>query len=231
MENNNLIYIATVENVRELKKTLKYIKRKINEQIRVKKADQISPLTKVYLLTYSTWVESNLLKLVHIPDSFSTSEINQIKSQSKIEDKWVKLLELVFRKFNLTKKGSEVPNKKKKIKRLIDKYILRPSLLRNKIIHGQWHIAFNRENTSINNELTDQIKNVDFVQIYIWVEVSELIFQIIEDLVKARSRNKHKAHYKNYHQLLAEIEAFEEKTKNWSVESKKEVLARKMRKK
>ncbi|GEM_PF-3711264 len=40
-----------------------------------------------------------------------------------------------------------------KISDLIQEYIIDPSIIRNKIAHGQWSIAFNREHTNVNNDI------------------------------------------------------------------------------
>lgn len=220
------IYKASVENVRALERALKNMKRHINLLIKTNKDDEVETLTKVYTLIYSTWLEANLTKLIYTPEGFNDSEIEQIKAEGKIEKKWEKALILAFRKFNQTKKNSEIPNKKKKIVSYVKKYIVEPSSIRNKIAHGQWTIALNSENTKINPTLTKELKELDFIKIFKWITISSYIIKIVEDLIKSRKDNGNKAHYKDYEQLILDIQDFEKKTESWNDETKVKLLKR-----
>ena len=227
MNDKEEIYKAAVQNVRELSKALNLIKRLINTSMRRNKEEEIRALTKVYASTYSTWLESCLSKIIHTMDGFCDDEILQIKRESNIEGKWEKTVELTFRKFNRTKRGNEVPNKIQQIHRLIDKYIISPSLIRNKVMHGQWEVALNRENTKVNAQLSQEIQNLSAVEVYKWHFISFRIIKIIEDLIKSNPQKDNWAHYKDYHVLLQEITDFEKKSTNWNETSKTKKLERK----
>ena len=209
---------------------MKVIKRAINDAIRRNKEEESKALTKAFAATYATWLEGSLLKIIHTPEGFTDDEISQIKKEAKVESRWIKTVELTFRKFNRSKRSNEVPNKTQKIKRLIDEYIISPSLIRNKIMHGQWEIALNRENTRINPDLTQEIQALTSIDVYKWYWVSEKIVKIIEDLIKANPNNGNWAHYKDYHVLLQEIEEFEDESSDWNENTKAEKLTRKKRK-
>ena len=98
------IYKASCENVRELKKQAKVIKRLINQSLRKKRWQDIPALTNTYALLYSAFAETAFLKMLHTPYGFPESYIVQVQSQRNLEEKWRKckigivILEIVQRR-------------------------------------------------------------------------------------------------------------------------------------
>lgn len=191
------IFIASTENLKDLKKQGKRICALVNRAIREKKDADLTSLTKVYALLYSAYVETSFLKLIHTPKAFTESEIMQIMAEHNLEEKWVKCVNLAFNRLNITNLG-EVANKKQTLNRLMQEYIIKPSLIRNKVAHGQWIYCLNSDCTKINQNTITQIGNLDFVKI-------ERYFCIFRD----------------YYQIIAELKDYIESTKSWSLETKK----------
>ena len=75
---------------------------------------------------------------------------------------WKKCVELSLRKVQ-GKSSGYIANTQKKIVTLIDSYVYDPSLLRNKIAHGQWNVALNSNNTKVNETLTNKINAITVV--------------------------------------------------------------------
>ncbi|WCC46266.1 hypothetical protein [Tenacibaculum finnmarkense] len=220
------IFKASTENVRELKKNRKKINQLINRSIKNKSKDMIPVLTKTYALTYSAFAETCFLKTIHTPYGFSEDLIKQISSKRNLEKKWNKCIELAFEQIkNMTNLG-EIQNKKKRLKNLINEYVIKPSQLRNKIAHGQWKSALNTENTKINLITTKRIKELDFVQVDNLFLIYEKISQVVEDLIES----PHKTHFRDFYIHLTELEELVEKTKNWTIETKTKVLIEKFEK-
>ncbi len=121
----------------------------------------------------------------------------QIMAEHNLEEKWVKCVNLAFNRLNITNLG-EVANKKQTLNRLMQEYIIKPSLIRNKVTHGQWIYCLNSDCTKINQNTITQIGNLDFVKI-------ERYFCIFRD----------------YYQIIAELKDYIESTKSWSLETKK----------
>lgn len=217
------IYKASVENVKELKKNRKKINQLVNQSIRTKSTDFITTLTKTHALVYSSFAETCFLKMIHTPYGFSEDLINQIMSQRNLADKWKKCLNLAFQQIQNMENIGEVQNKKQTLERLIEKYILEPSQLRNKIAHGQWKIALNSENTALNLETTNKINSIDFVQVDILFQVYEKISQAVEDLIES----PHKTHFRDFYLHLTELDTLIKKTNEWTMESKIKVLTEK----
>ena len=114
------------------------------------------------------------------------------------------------------KNSNYIPNIRLELRRLIRQFIVEPSLLRNKIAHGQWLVALNRENTAENKELTNSLASLDIVEITKWFEIHGHISLIIEALIESPNR----AFHKDYWIEITKLQEFIEKSKTWSLEQK-----------
>lgn len=213
------VFQAQTQNVRSLNQAIKQIKRAINHSLRVTDLTSANVQTKILALTFSAWTEARFSKLIHTPHGFELNEMSQIKALQKIyglEKGWEKCLDLALRKVSASSKGSEIPNKRQEIFRIIKTYIIEPSLLRNKIAHGQWTIALNRDNDAENPEFTIRLKTLDIIAVSIWLQAYEFLARIIEDLIESPN----KAFRRDYWLHLTELESFLDKARNWTLESK-----------
>ena len=86
------IFVASSENLKELKKHRNRLKCLVNRAIRENSLSELDSLTKVYALLYSAYVEVSFLKLIHTPKVFSDSEIEQIQKNRNLEEKWRNVL-------------------------------------------------------------------------------------------------------------------------------------------
>lgn len=225
------VFKASVENVKELKKQRKNLKRLFNQSIKRNDKSSFEVLTKLYSLLYSTFAEVCFLKIINTPYGFDDDKIKQIKvevidgriRERSLEQKWTKCLELSFNETTTLVNDGEIQNKKQQLSRLINEYIIKPSQLRNKIAHGQWKIALNSKNTETNQETTQKINELDFIKIDILFSVYEKISQAVEDLIES----PRKAHFNDFYRHMAELYELINKTKTWSLESKIKVIKEK----
>lgn len=210
------LYKAYVSNVTEFLTTEKEIRKIINRGLKEKKENTVKIQTKLYALLYSTYSESSFMKMILTPYGFEQNFVNEILSQDSIQDKWFKVLDLAFLKFTKFSKNSDIPNKKQKLKKIITNYVIDPSIIRNKIAHGQISIALNKKNTALNLDISQKIDSLDYVKIYIQFEIHKKLVSIIEDLIESPE----KAHYNYYFTKFQELEKFIEKSKDWTTETK-----------
>ncbi len=209
-------YQAYVTNVNDFVSAEVDIRRIINRAYKTGKPLTAIVQTKVYALLYSTFSEANFMKLILTPYGFEQAYVEQIVQEPSVKEKWYKCLELAFLKFTKASKGSDIPNKLQELKRVIQTYIVDPSIIRNKIAHGQLTIAMNGKNTALNADLTNKLAVLDYVWIYRLFEINIKLTQIIEDLIESPD----KAHYEQYHHKYQELEAFIKKTASWDVNTK-----------
>lgn len=206
--------------------TLDSARRKTNMQINMalRKDDShgLMIYTNLYLLIYTSWSEAALVKLVHTPFGFSDSEKKKILKDRDVLNKWTKCVNTAFAKFR--KQGSEIPNKKKKIKNLVDEYLKTQGQIRNKIAHGQWEYPLYSNNLSHDPDALVWLKTIDVIQIDTWFEIHNELIEIVRGLIDSREHNNHKAHYNDYFTRLANIEKIIDERRKWSLDEKKRRL-------
>lgn len=209
-------YQAYVINVNDFKLAEQETRRSINKALKSNKDLTVKVQTKIYALLYSTYSESCFMKMILTPFGFEQKYVDEILRQENIQQKWLKCLDLAFIKFSESQKGSEIPNKKLNLSRIIQKYIVSPSIIRNKIAHGQLTVALNRSTSNLNPDLTNELESLDFVTIYKWFKINEYLSKIIEDLIESPNV----AHHNHYYSVYQELEKFIAKTESWNIESK-----------
>lgn len=211
------IFRAQVQNIKELDIAWRQIRKSINLDLVRDKLDSARVQTKTLALVYCAWSEAVLSKLIHTPYGFELHEIEQIKTaqKSSIIVAWQKCIELGSAKVG-AKSGGYVPNIRQRLDRLVSTYIEDPSLVRNKIAHGQWAVALNRENTDTNSNISQKISVLSIVQVDTWKESFLGLAEIIEAMIESPDR----AFHRDYWPIVTRIESHLTKTANYSLAAK-----------
>lgn len=211
------------KNVRKLDKVKDSLIKDINFYLKKSEDFQVEIKTKLLALLYCAWSEAQFTQIVYTPFAFSQSEISHIKKtkdQQGISEGWKKMIDLALGKVGNWQNNSDLHNRRKKLVEIIEEYIKAPTLLRNKIAHGQWLFALNRDNTAENPDLTKELANLDSVKLIKQFEIHKNLGLIIRDLVQSPRNGFHK----NYWIHLTSLEEYLDKTKNWNIETKKSKL-------
>lgn len=197
------IFRAQTENVRELDAAWRHINRTINDALRTDNTKLASFQTRMLSLVFCSYAEATFSKLIHTPHGLSSDEIQQIKTKGKkdIVEAWLKCLDLSTSKIE-SSASNHIPNIVQSISRLIQEYIREPSLLRNKIAHGQWKISLNRENTAVNPDLSQKIRELTAVDLQRYKTAFDRLSAIMEDIIESPN----KAHWKFYWDHVTEFE-------------------------
>jgi hypothetical protein len=216
------LYVLQSQNVRRLKQVQDNLVKDINFSIKRNDVFQIEIKTKLLALLYCTLSEAQYIQIVHTPNGFSSSEIERIKGgkQKNIEEGWKLLLDLAMDKVGDWNNVPDLLAKRDRLWKVISEFIIAPSLLRNKIAHGQWEFALNRNNDAENKELTIQLKSLNVVDIIKGFNVHQYLALIIRDLVQSPRKGFHN----NYWSNLTSMEQYLIKTKDWNLETKKALL-------
>ncbi|MEP1079258.1 hypothetical protein NDI52_28005 [Leptolyngbya sp. PL-A3] len=215
------VFEAQVKNVRELDAAWKHVKRSINRDLVKGNQSSVRLHTKLLTLIYCAWLEASFSKLIHTPYGFDLSEIAQIKSASRnsIVEAWKECINIAALRVN-PGKSNYLPNIKQRLNQLIEKYVEEPSLLRNKVAHGQWVKALNRENSAINTELTIAISNLDVVKLDILHDACKGLCEIVEVLIESPER----AFHRDYWLLLSKLEEHMARTSQFNLADKIAIL-------
>ncbi|WP_169170593.1 hypothetical protein [Acidovorax sp. SRB_24] len=187
-----LIFSAQVKNVRDLNSSWVHLLRTINRDLVSGNQTSLKTHTQLLGLLYCSWAESAFLKLIHTPRGFDGSTIRQIQQHKKdngIAEAWKKCLELGIMRVPAAKAAGDLANIRQSLTRLVVTYIEGPALLRNKMAHGQWVVALNRENTAINSDLSRKIGELDVVQLSVMKNATEVLMNCIELLIQSPSKH------------------------------------------
>lgn len=221
------IYKAQTINVKALWEVKTQINRVINQAIRKKDFHLVESQSKILALIFSIWSEAYFSKTIHTPHGLDLADIEKVKNSNKenVQKGWYKLLEISTAKATRDPKSKKnsIANIKLKLQRYLEEYIIEPSILRNKIAHGQIKFALNRENTKINIELTNKLNDLDAVTIGRYFEIYKYILEIIEYLIETPD----KKFYDKYYPSIEELEDYIKKTSGYSIQQKIEILKRK----
>ena len=85
-----------------------------------------------------------------------------------------------------------------------------------KVAHGQWVYCLNNECTKVNHDTTTLMANLDFVKIEKYFCIYDKFHQCILDLLVS-----HRTHYRDYYQIITELQDYVDSTKSWSLKKKK----------
>lgn len=219
------IFKAQTGNVRELNATWKHLNRIVNVALVDNKHQSGHVHTKLLALVYCALAEALFSKLIHTPFGFNFDEIAQIGVERRtngIVEAWKRAVDLALRRVKGGKSG-HLANVAKKLNDLVDEYVEGPSLIRNKIAHGQIRFALNRENTSLNSDLTRQIDLLDCVKLdYLLTGLKGLA-----DIVEAIIESPQKGAFRDYWGLMEKVIDELYSKRNYTIKQKVTLLKHK----
>ncbi len=217
------LYMLQSANVRELWNVRKGLIKDINYYIRKSVNSQIHNKTKLLSLIYSAWSEAQFVQILYTPKGFMVFEIDKIKAHKGnqgIAAGWKYMLSEAMNKVGNTSNNKDLGSRLTALIELVDEYIEEPSILRNKIAHGQWINALNRDNTAKNEQLTNQLCSLDPVEIEKRFEIHRYLGYIVRDLVQSPTAGFHRHYWTN----IVNLENYIKRTKAWCFESKRNRL-------
>ncbi len=215
------VFQAQTKNVRVLERAWATVNRQINVAILRNDKLGVELNTKLLALIYCALAEAMFSKLLHTPSALPLDYVEQIKAHAHkdgVKAGWLKCLELAMDPVDRT--GSHAPNVRQRVSRLIEKYVFDPSLLRNKLAHGQWQVALNRANDEINSDVTEELSTTDVVEWYRRKFALEKLVAIFEDIIESPQ----KAHHRDYWCHITELEEGESELANWTFDKKVQQL-------
>src|ERR1035441_1866700 len=162
------VFEAQTKNVRALHKAWKHVNRQINNSMLQEDGIAVEINTKILAVIYCALAEAVFSKLIHTPHGLTLDEIEQIKRAAKatgVKFGWTKCAEIAIQRVDGVKHNHR-PNVLQKLTAMIDEFIYDPSLIRNKLAHGQWCVALNSENTAVNLDLTSEIAGYSVLDFY-----------------------------------------------------------------
>jgi hypothetical protein len=209
---------AHLKNLNALRKATKLIDRELNLSIRGKNEFKEQIYLRLLLLLWMTWAECKLNTLLTVLPQVSDDDRKYVDKNAKSEaGRWLLLLELFFRRRYLG------DNQKKPLDRLtlghtaftrystIRDMIERIGIyieIRNRLAHGQWHIALNSNLSAENPQITQSIWRITKTDILVLKRHLIVLGAIMNDLIS--SKNAFESGFDQYlKQLDKAIKQFE----------------------
>jgi hypothetical protein len=198
------VYQSQTRNVRALRTAMRHAHRLINAALRGNDDAATEALTKMYAMLFCAWAEANFSKVLHTPHGFELNEIAQVQAAKEqgIRDAWKTCVALGLRHLD-AQRGNFLPNAQQRLGAAIDAHVFDPSLLRNKLAHGQWVVALNRSNEAIQPDLTARIASLDIVVVSGWIQAHQLLAELVENLIESPKR----AFMRDWYQYVVNLDA------------------------
>jgi hypothetical protein len=220
------IFKAETENVRRLDGARRQIRRTIQNALRRGDTPAEDAHSVVLALLYCAWLEALFVKITHTPYGLGVAELVRIREEqnaSGIHQAWVRCVDVGLGRVAKGPRPNEIPNMRLRLNRLIDEFVQEPSVLRNKIAHGQWAVALNRERTAANPDVSARLQALDIVTLDRWFEVAKHLAEIIEALIESPERHFRGA----YWSLVTQLEERVAEMSSWTRASRIAQLRRK----
>lgn len=219
------VFKAQTSNVKELEAAWSQLTRSVNLSIRKGDAKGERALTKCLALLLCAWSEATFSKLIHTPHGFDLHEIEQVKAAQMdgIGAAWKRCIDLGLRRCDLSVPGSFAPNVSQRMKRMVDQHVFDISLVRNKLAHGQWEKALNRENTAENQDASKRIESLSLVSLQNTKVAQEHLAAMIETLIESPQRT----FVGGFYGMLDAFEGDLSRRETWNRDTLKQILTRK----
>lgn len=221
------IFVLQSRNVREIKKHRLQLRRDLNRSCRRNDEAGLRAKTLLYALLFSAWSEAQWIQILHTPAAFSGTEIETVQARRKsqgIGAAWTLMIEIAVSRVGDPSSNDSLAQRQAIVLQAIQDHIVDPSVLRNKIAHGQWRVALNSSHTAENPELSLRLQSLDYVRIELNFRVHELLGSIIRDLMQSPAKGHHRDFWVHHTELVDLVT----RSAAWSVETKREELAKKL---
>lgn len=216
------VYVLQSENVRYLWQVKVNQLRDLNDCIKSKDTFNLKAKTTMFALLYSAWSESQFVQIQNTPNAFFPREIEDIQLQTSshgIVAGWRLLVDIAFSKVGDIDKNSDLQKRHESIWVKIKDIIEQESIIRNKIAHGQWINALNRQQSN-ESPVSEKMEELDYIQINRSFEIHKLLGVILRDLVQSPKNGFHRNYWRDTEKLLN----YSEQTKKHNVKDKLALL-------
>lgn len=191
-----------------------HLNRALNSALRRDEEDSAYIHVRCLLILWIAYFETSINCILHSANQLTYRERRLIVAKHSLLDKWLLLLDVCFRKYymptrkrNFTKLNLGATNfyRYKELKMVLQNQVGPLIEVRNRLAHGQWHIAFNNEGTDKSQDLTSHIWKLTKKDI---LYIKSLIYSVVSLLTELTcSRASFEKKFDNY---IKRIEAARE---------------------
>lgn len=196
------LYDYHCENLRQIENAIGLISRELKDSISKEDENEVKSYTRLLTYLLSCWTEVRLYKIIEETHNnrFTDAQKKKIlktgNRENNLENKWKNTISIAMcQAFNIPEttdqtlikqhlENDEINHERyNNIIECLNDELSMSILLRNKVAHGQWVHALNNGNTAINEDTTNEMHNINIVEIQLQHKMYESLANIINDLV------------------------------------------------
>jgi hypothetical protein len=188
----NKICEAHANNRAKLNRAITHLEIALNTAIRGNHKEQEHALVRVVAILRMAWVESSFSCLLHSQNVLSDNQVIFIRNHPNEITKWHGLCEFLFRlqylkgkqkPLNRVNLGVTVFTRYSLLKEILDNYIAPFIELRNKLAHGQWHVALTNDGTDKNSSMTATVWTLSKKELLLIKSITEATVRLFGMLI------------------------------------------------
>src|ERR1039458_8492551 len=170
------------KNRSKLSSAITHLEIALNTAIRGNHKEQEHALVRVVAILRIAWMESSFSCILHSQNVLSDKQVIFIRSYPSEIMKWHGLCEFLFRlqylggkqkQLNRVNLGVATFTRYTLLRETLDKHIVRFIEIRNKLAHGQWHVAFTNDGTDKNPDMTANVWTLSKKELLLMKSITE----------------------------------------------------------
>lgn len=192
MKKPSKIYSYHVANLREIEAALRLVSKQAKFFVATKDPENsLRSTLRLYSFLIGAWTETRLSKILHESSGFEPSERELIDKCDTQLDKWLKTIDLAFRKHHgITKATLNEVNlgvahaaRRNAIRKILDEDLRIIIEVRNKLAHGQWLYPLNNSKTRVESDKFQLINKENIQSLQFKYSMIRHLSDTIHDLV------------------------------------------------
>ncbi len=185
------LYKFHVANIHSIEIALNHAALAARKAIAEENDPAIKSFISLYAFLLGAWFENRLSKLLYEPNAFEPVERNAILAQDSQFKKWVKLIDVAFRKhYNvphapLTKDNIAFTTSARyeELNNILEQDLKSVIEIRNRLAHGQWIYPFNSTGTDIETSKFQLLQDENLPSLQYKKTMLTSLTDILHDLV------------------------------------------------
>lgn len=183
---------AHAKNRAKLGQAITHLGIVLNTAIRNEAKEQEYALIRVISILWMAWLESSFSCILHSKNVLTDNQVSHIKALPSEAQKWQGLCEFLFRlqylggkqkKLTRVNLGVSAHTRFTLMNEVLNEYIAPFIELRNKLAHGQWHIALTNDGTDKNPEMTSTVWKLSKRELLLIKSISEAFVRLHSMLI------------------------------------------------
>lgn len=200
------------KNRRKVQIAISHLTRALNTAIRRHEQDSIYVHARCLIILWVALYENSMDCVLHSANKITFQERRDIIALPSLNLQWIRLLEICFTKYyqrpstsGLSKLSLGATNflRYTEVRKILETDVAGVIEIRNRLAHGEWHIALNSDGTDKRQDLTTQIWKLGKKDVMYCEVLFKNIIELLNDL--ACSSNIFEKHFDKAMRIIEEF--------------------------